>query len=173
MSEPTRLKVHYSVGIVRQGPYGFNLSGFQQVSMVHPDVENAQIGDVLHWLTGSLSLDPEVCSVVVHGLWSRSAMHIQWVLTRLMRTVAWKSFLEGCRRRGYECVLLVQACLKGVVGGPIGGYRRVRGSSLSVQRMVHEEDAVVDVAEAKEDAVTDVAEAKEDVVTNVAEVEEK
>ena len=68
MSEPIRLKVHYGVGTVREGPYGVDLSGFQQVSVVHPDVENARIGDVLRWLTGSFSLDPEVCSVIVHGL---------------------------------------------------------------------------------------------------------
>ena len=110
MSEPTRLKVHYGVGTVREGPYGVDLSGFQQATMVHPDVENARIGDVLYWLTGSFSLDPKVWSVVVQGLWSRSATHIRWELTRLMRMVAWKCFLQGYRRRGYECVILVQEC---------------------------------------------------------------
>ena len=77
MSEPTRLKVHYGVGTIREGPYTVDLSGFRQVSMVHPDAENALIGDVLRWLTCSFSLDPEVCSVVLHGLWSRSATHIR------------------------------------------------------------------------------------------------
>ena len=130
--------------------------------MVHSDVENARIGDVLRWLTGSFSLDPEVWSVIIHGLWSRSATHIRWELTRLMRTVAWKDFVEGCRRRGYECVLLVQACPKGVVGGPTDGYRRVGGSSSGAQGVVHEVDAVTYVAEVEEDAVTHVAEAEEE-----------
>ena len=39
--------------------------------------------------------------------------------------------------------------------------------------MVHEEDAVADVAEAEEDEVIDVAEAEEDTVTHVAEAEEE
>ena len=84
------MKMHYGVGTVREGPYGVDLSGFQQVAMVHPHGENARIGDVLYWLTRSFSLDPEVWSAVVQGLWSRSATHIRWELRSLMRTVAWK-----------------------------------------------------------------------------------
>nr|CCI55294.1 PH01B001G05.17 [Phyllostachys edulis] len=116
MSKPTRLKVHYGVSMVREGLYGVDLSGFQQVSM---------------------------------------------------------GFLEGCRHRGYECVLLVQACPKGVIGSPADGYRRVGGSSSGAQRVVHEEDAMDDVVDAEEDEVTDVAEAEEDAVTHVVEAEEE
>ena len=67
----------------------------------------------------------------------------------------------------------MQACPKGVVGGPTDEYRRVGGSSSGAQRVLHEEHAVVDVAEAEEDEVTDVAEAEEDAVTHVAEAEEE
>ena len=130
--------------------------------MVHLDMEDAKIGDVLRWLIGSFPLDPEVWSVVVQGHWSWSATHIRWELTRLMCTIAWKGFLEGCRRRGYECVLLVQPCPKLVVRGPSDGYRRVGRSSSDAERVVQEEDAVADVAEAEEDEVTDVAEAEEE-----------
>lgn len=65
MSELIRLKVHYGVGTVCEGPYGVDLSDFRQVTLVHPDLENARIGDVLHWLTRSFSLDPEVWSLIV------------------------------------------------------------------------------------------------------------
>ena len=116
------MKVHYGIGTVREGPYGVDLSAFRQVTLVHPDGENARIGDVVYWLTGSFSLDPEVWSVTVQGLWSRSATEIQWELRSLMRTVSWKGFLEGCRRRGYECVLLVQPCPKEDVAGPSDSF---------------------------------------------------
>ena len=166
MSEPTRLKVHYGIGTVREGPYGVDLSAFRQVTLVHPDGENARIGDVVYWLTGSFSLDPEVWSVTVQGLWSRSATEIQWELRSLMRTVSWKGFLEGCRRRGYECVLLVQPCPKEDVAGPSDGFRRVGGSSSDAERVV------ADVAEAEEDEVADVADAEKESVTHVADAGE-
>ena len=41
MSELTRLKVHYGVGTIREGPQGVDLSDFQQVDLVHPNLENA------------------------------------------------------------------------------------------------------------------------------------
>lgn len=67
-----------------------------------------------------------------------------------MRTAAWKGFLEGCRRYGYECVLLVQPCPKEVLQDPADGYRPVGGSISGVQRVVHEEDAVANVAQSEE-----------------------
>lgn len=123
MPVPTTLKVHYGVGTVREGPCGVDLSSFSQTTLVHPDGENAQIADVMYWLTRSFSLDPEVCSVVIQGLWSRSPTDIRWELRTLMRTAVWKGFIEGCRRRGYECVVLVQPCPKEAAQGPVVGYR--------------------------------------------------
>lgn len=52
--------MHYGVGTIREGPYGVDLSGFLQVSLVHSDAENTLIRDVLRWLTCSFSLDSEV-----------------------------------------------------------------------------------------------------------------
>ena len=87
-----------------------------------------------------------------------------------MRTVAWKGYLEGCRSRGYECVLLVQPCLKVPLAGPSDTSRRVGGSSSVV---VHEEDAVADVVDAQEDEVADIQKEEEDEVANVGEAEEE
>lgn len=44
MSEPKRLKVHYCVGTICEGLYGVDLSGFPQVSMVYPNMENERRG---------------------------------------------------------------------------------------------------------------------------------
>ena len=47
MAGPTTLKVHYGVGTMREGSYGVDLSDFPQVTLVHPDGENARIRDLL------------------------------------------------------------------------------------------------------------------------------
>ncbi|KAF2939821.1 hypothetical protein DAI22_03g224050 [Oryza sativa Japonica Group] len=66
--------------------------------------------EVWYWLTCSFSLDPQVYSVNVSLLWSRSATDIQWQLKEVTRSQSWKDWLQGCRRRGYEMAMLVQAC---------------------------------------------------------------
>ena len=159
MSVPTTFKVHYGVGTVRESPCGVDLSSFPQATLVHPDGENARIADVMHWLTTSFSLDPEVCSVYIQGLWSRSPTYIRWELRPLMRTAVWKGFIEGCRRRGYECVLLVQPCSKEAVQGPAVGYHPGGGSSSGAQHVDEEEDPEGGVTKGSDDVACDEADA--------------
>ena len=68
MPIPTTLRVHYGARTVREGPNGMDLSGFLQATLVHAVSENAQISDVMHWLTRSFLLDSKVCNVIVQGL---------------------------------------------------------------------------------------------------------
>ena len=77
MPIPTTLKVHYGVGTVRKGLQGVDLSTFPQATLVHPDGGNARIGQVMNWFTRSFSLDPEVSTVIIYGLWSRSPVEIK------------------------------------------------------------------------------------------------
>ena len=77
MAVPTTLKVHYGVGTVREGPHGVDLSTFLQATLLHPDGGNARIGQVMNWFTRSFSLDPEVYTIIIYGLCSRSPTEIK------------------------------------------------------------------------------------------------
>ncbi|KAF2950168.1 hypothetical protein DAI22_01g168133 [Oryza sativa Japonica Group] len=117
--------VYFGEGEILENESGVDLSNFRQCTLHHPNPDTLTM--------------PEV-SVNVRVMWSRSANNIRWELKNVTRSKAWQDWLAGCRRRGYEYVMLVQACQGRVPTESAAGQssnREELGSSS------HEEDEVV------------------------------
>ncbi|XP_051217365.2 uncharacterized protein [Lolium perenne] len=81
----------------------------------------ARIEPVKDWLTECFGLNPEVHTVGVHALWTKSLSNILWYLRPVDDTSKWVSCLKGSDRRGTNPVALVLPVAK-EVAPPEGGY---------------------------------------------------
>lgn len=140
MAGMSAFRVYFGEGEIMENESGVDLSNFRQCTLHHPNPDTLTMPEVWYWLTCTFSLDPGIYSVNVRVMWSRSANNIRWELKNVTRSKAWQDWLAGCRRRGYEYVMLVQACQGRVPTESAAGQssnREELGSSS------HEEDEVV------------------------------
>ncbi|KAK1609310.1 hypothetical protein QYE76_032983 [Lolium multiflorum] len=100
---------------------GVNLSEFKSVEMNMTAPRTWTIEQVKDWLTECFGLNPEVHTVGVHALWTKSITNILWYLRPVDDTSKWVSWLKGSERRGTNPVALVLPVAK-EVAPPEGGY---------------------------------------------------
>ncbi|KAK1662995.1 hypothetical protein QYE76_051154, partial [Lolium multiflorum] len=100
---------------------GVNLSEFKSVEMNMTAPRTWTIEQVKDWLTECFGLNPEVHTVGVHALWTKSISNISWYLRPVDDTSKWVSWLKGSERRGTNPVALVLPVEK-EVAPPEGGY---------------------------------------------------
>lgn len=72
MSESLKFVAYYGPGSVRTNEKGFDLSEFKCVDLMLSEPEKMNISQLKHWLTTHLSLDPNVCTVSVEAVWTKS-----------------------------------------------------------------------------------------------------
>ncbi|KAE8810718.1 hypothetical protein D1007_12519 [Hordeum vulgare] len=72
MSESVNLTVYYVPGNVLYNELGVDLSEFKKCMLTLSDLDRMDIRQLKHWLTTSFELDPEVCSVSIHALWTKT-----------------------------------------------------------------------------------------------------
>uniref|UniRef100_A0A0E0K2A3 Aminotransferase-like plant mobile domain-containing protein n=1 Tax=Oryza punctata TaxID=4537 RepID=A0A0E0K2A3_ORYPU len=103
-------RVYFGEDEIMENESGVDLSNFRQCTLYHPNPDTLTMPEVWYWLTCRFSLDPGIHSVNVRVTWSRSANNLRWELKNVTRSKAWQDWPAGCRRQGYEFVMLVQAC---------------------------------------------------------------
>ena len=108
MSESVNLNVYYGAGNVRYNELGVDLSEFKNGVMTLADPDRLDIRQLKYWLTTSFGLDPEVCSVSIHALWTKSCKNVKWELMPVDRSQHWLSLLRRCRDRRIHPYALVQ-----------------------------------------------------------------
>ena len=106
------LTVYYGPGTVKSNELGVDLSEFACGQLSLPDAERKNIRQVKYWLTTSFSLDPNVCSVSIQAVWTKSAQHIKRELKPIDRTYKWLAWLRCCRERMIQHVAYVMAVPK-------------------------------------------------------------
>ena len=112
MSNSINLRVFYGNGQIRNGPSGVDLSNFPFTTIEHPNPEGTRMPAMKIWFTQFFQLDPDIYSVTVHCMWTRTFAPVVWELKQVNRTEKWVQWLQWCRRRGAEFNILVQACPK-------------------------------------------------------------
>ncbi len=142
-------RVYYGDGEIISNKMGVDLSNFSQCTLYHPNPDNLRMPEVWYWLTCSFSLDPQVYSVNVSLLWSRSATDIQWQLKEVTGSQSWKDWLQGCRRRGYEMAMLVQACPRRARPNSSFGQSDMQGEACAQSSAFH-----VEVSQHNEDNIS-------------------
>ncbi|KAK1692955.1 hypothetical protein QYE76_009652 [Lolium multiflorum] len=100
---------------------GVDLSEFKYVEMNMTTPRTWTIEQVKDWLTECFGLNPEVHTVGVHALWTKSVSNILWYLRPVDDTSKWVSWFKGSERRGTNPVALVLPAAK-EVAPPEGGY---------------------------------------------------
>lgn len=108
----TSLKIYYDNGEIRISSSGVDVSNFSFVDIVHPDPARCRMKDIQMWLTHYFQLDPNIYSVNVQCLWTRTFDPLCWELKEVSQTEKWLSWLNWCRRRHAEYIMLVQPCPK-------------------------------------------------------------
>ena len=112
MSESVNLTVYYGAGNVRYNELGVDLSEFKNGVMTLADPDRLDIRQLKYWLTTSFGLDPEVCSVSIHALWTKSCKNVKWELLPIDRSQHWLTLLRHCRDRRIHPYALVQPVVK-------------------------------------------------------------
>ena len=107
MSESVKFVVYYGPGNVRSNESGVDLTEFAYVELQLTDPEKVNISQLKHWLTTNFSLDPNVCTVSIQSVWTKSRTKIFWELVPIDRTHKWVTWLESCKRRRTHPVALV------------------------------------------------------------------
>jgi hypothetical protein len=107
MSESVKFVVYYGPGNVRSNESGVDLTEFAYVELQLTDPEKVNISQLKHWLTTNFSLDPNVCTVSIQSVWSKSRKKKFWELVLIDRTHIWVTWLESCKRRRTHPVALV------------------------------------------------------------------
>ena len=71
---------YYGSGTVRSNEMGVDLSEFQFVEMYLTAPKTWTVEQLNDWLTSCFQLNPEVYTVGVHALWTKSTSNIYWYL---------------------------------------------------------------------------------------------
>jgi hypothetical protein len=121
MTDVVKIVFYYGMGSVRSNEMGVDLSEFKSVEMNMTAPRTWTIEQVKDWLTECFGLNPEVHTVGVHALWTKSISNISWYLRPVDDTSKWVSWLKGSERRGTNPVALVLPVAK-EVAPPEGGY---------------------------------------------------
>lgn len=121
MTDVVKIVFYYGMGSVRSNEMGVDLSEFKYVEMNMTAPRTWTIEQVKDWLTECFGLNPEVHTVGVHALWTKSVSNILWYLRPVDDTSKWVSWLKGSERRGTNPVALVLPVAK-EVAPPEGGY---------------------------------------------------
>src|SRR3989337_547007 len=98
MSESVNLTVYYGAGNVRYNELGVDLSEFKNGVMTLTDPDRLDIRQLKYWLTTSFGLDPEVCSVSIHALWTKSYKNVKWELMLIDRSQQWFDPVKALQR---------------------------------------------------------------------------
>ncbi|KAE8777083.1 FRIGIDA-like protein [Hordeum vulgare] len=101
-----------SPGNVLYNELGVDLSEFKKGMLTLLDPDILHIRQLKHWLTTSFGLDPEVCFVSVHALWTKSCKNVKWELMSIDRSQHWLSLLSRSRDRRIHPYALVQPVAK-------------------------------------------------------------
>jgi hypothetical protein len=133
MSNIVKVVFYYGLGSVRANEMGVDLSEFKYVEMEMTAPKTWTLGQVKDWLTSCFGINPEVYTVGVHALWTKSLTNISWHLRPVDDSSKWVSWLKGCEKRGTHPVALVLLVAKDVAspeevydGG--GGYESGQSS---------------------------------------------
>ena len=131
-------RVYYGPGEVRTNNTGVDLGAFSVTELPVADPENMNIRKAIHWFTLSFSLDPNQYTVTIRALFTVDQSDIKWELRPIDRTVVWKRWLDICRMRGWQPVILVQAVMK----DSIGDYRLGREAGESSHTVIVEAEEI-------------------------------
>ncbi|KAE8778174.1 hypothetical protein D1007_48942 [Hordeum vulgare] len=112
MSESVNLTVYYGPGNVLYSELGVDLSEFKKGMLTLSDLDRLDIRQLKHGLTTSFGLDPEVCSVSIHALWTKSCKNGKWEFMLVDRSHHWLSLLIHSRDRRIHPYVLVQPVAK-------------------------------------------------------------
>src|SRR5664279_5127621 len=107
MSELVNVVVYYGSGTVCATESEVDISDFQHVEIQLPDPEKLKISVVQYYLTANFGFDPNLWTVRIQSLWTKSRTNIFWELLPLYRTHQWVAWLASCKRRGTQPVVLV------------------------------------------------------------------
>ena len=110
MSNSINLRVFYGNGQIRNGPSGVDLSNFPFVILEHPNPEGTRVKEMKIWFTQYFQLDPQIYSVTMQCMWTRTLTPVFWEIQPVYRTDKWQKWLAWCRRRRAEFNILVQPC---------------------------------------------------------------
>ncbi|KAE8811262.1 hypothetical protein D1007_12018 [Hordeum vulgare] len=132
MSESVNLTVYYGPGNVLYNELGVDLSEFKKGMLTLSDPDRLDIRQLKHWLTTSFGLDPEVCSVSIQALWTKSCKNVKWELMSIDRSQHWLSLSSHSRDRRIHPYVLVQPVAKEENFVQVNmGYERGQGSHVS------------------------------------------
>ncbi|XP_044336445.1 uncharacterized protein [Triticum aestivum] len=112
MSESVNLIVYYGPGNIRYNKLGVDLREYKNGVMTLSNPDRLDIRQLKYWLTTSFRLDPEVCSVSIHALWTKSCKHVKCELILVDRSQQWLTLLRRCRDRRIHPYALVQPVAK-------------------------------------------------------------
>jgi hypothetical protein len=129
MSDIVKFVFHYGMSNVRSNEMAVDLSEFKYLEMVNAP-KTWTVEQLKNWLAGLCRLNPEMYTVGVHVLWTKSTSNICWYLRPVEETSKWVGWLKGCEKRGARPVALVFPVVKEVAppeggnggGGGGGGY---------------------------------------------------
>ena len=109
MSDVVKCTFYYGHGTVLINELGADLSQFQYSELELNSPQTWSISQVKDWLAGCLGLNPEIDTVGVHVLWSksRSRADIFFYLRPIDRTSQWVRWLQACETRGTNPVALL------------------------------------------------------------------
>ena len=99
--------VHFGAGNVRVTETGVDLSEFNNMVMQLPDPERARIAAVQEFFTGNFGYNPNMFTVKIQSVWSKSRTNIFRELLPLDRTGQWIAWLASCKRRGTQPEILL------------------------------------------------------------------
>ena len=74
--EVVNVVLHYGGGTVRATESGVDLGEFQNVEIQLTDPEKAKISFVKYFLTANFGLDPNLWTVIIKSVWTKSRTHI-------------------------------------------------------------------------------------------------
>ncbi|KAE8781757.1 hypothetical protein D1007_44957 [Hordeum vulgare] len=100
--------------------------------MTLSDPDKLDIRQLKHWLTTSFGMDPEVYSVSIHALWTKSCKNVKWELMSIDRSQHWLSLLSRSRDRRIHPYALVQPVAKEENFVQVNvGYKPGQGSQVA------------------------------------------
>ena len=138
--------VHYGAGTVRATESGVDLGEFQNVEIQLTDPEKAKISFVKYFLTANFGLDPNLWTVIIKSVWTKSRTNIFWELLPLDGTKQWVTWLASCKCRGTKpevLVLFVPRELNLEQGG--GGFQQGESSQAAGSQSVDPVWSVEDI----------------------------
>ncbi|KAK8458035.1 hypothetical protein SEVIR_3G285801v4 [Setaria viridis] len=99
-------------GEVRYGPHGVDLSEFQSFCKQLPRARERTWASICNWLFKAFNLDRDQVELSVRAVVSLRCDIIFWELMLLEGTQNWRTYVNGCTKRGLLLILFVEVFRK-------------------------------------------------------------